>query len=146
MARREGLTSVLPESKPKRLTPTRTTTMLIVRDAQARVLLERRPPTGVWARLWSLPEIDDTTDAIDHLHARYAVSADTPESLTPFVHTFSHFHLHITPVLLIGAPIARRVGDDVDRRWIAQAQLHTLGLPAPVRTLLDTLLTGNAHA
>jgi A/G-specific adenine glycosylase len=145
-ARREGLTAKLPESKPKRVTPTRATTMLIVRDAHDRVLLERRPPTGVWARLWSLPEIDATTDAIGHLHERYAVRAGSPVCLDDFVHTFSHFHLRIKPVLLSGSVIADHVGDEIDRRWIAKAQLDTLGLPAPVRTLLDTLIPGNPDA
>ncbi|MEO7432514.1 MAG: NUDIX domain-containing protein, partial [Dokdonella sp.] len=145
-ARREGITALIPESKPKRVTPTRSTTMLIVRDSENRVLLERRPPTGVWARLWSLPEIDDTADAIHHLDMRYAVRAGEPEALDPFVHTFSHYHLHITPLLLAGVANVDRINDDPDRRWIAKAQLDTLGVPAPVRTLLESLIPGTPNA
>jgi A/G-specific adenine glycosylase len=139
VALRDGLTGVLPQSKPKRSMPTRSTTMLIVRDAQDRVLLERRPPTGVWARLWSLPEIDDASIATHALRERYAVSAKDPTPLDSFVHTFSHYHLHITPLLLSGVPNRDRVTDDADRAWTSREQLGSLGLPAPVRKLLETL-------
>lgn len=139
IARRDGLTAVLPEPKPQRERPTRATTMLIVRDTGGRVLLERRPPTGVWARLWSLPEIDNAADAADRLHARYGVRVDSARLLAPFVHTFSHYHLAITPALFVGARIAPRVTDSAERAWYAGAELAALGLPAPVRRLLATL-------
>jgi A/G-specific adenine glycosylase len=139
VALRDGVTGTLPLAKPKRARPTRATTMLIVRDAQGRVLLERRPPTGVWARLWSLPEVADAAGAIHHLQERYAVCADVKTTLDGFVHTFSHYHLHITPVLLAGVANHDRIADDPDLGWHSRAQLDTLGLPAPVRKLLQPL-------
>lgn len=143
VALRDGLTAELPARKPTRDKPTRTTTMLIARDAQARVLLERRPPVGIWAGLWSLPEIettgDDANDAPQRLFERYAVRGDAATALTPFVHSFSHYHLRITPLLLEGAAPLARVADAGDRAWYAPAELAALGLPAPVRKLLDVL-------
>ncbi|MEO6687486.1 MAG: A/G-specific adenine glycosylase [Dokdonella sp.] len=139
VALRDGLTGVLPHSKPKRPMPTRSTTTLIVRDAQGRVLLERRPPTGVWARLWSLPEIDDAANALRELRERYSVDAQDPTPLDSFVHTFSHYHLRITPLLLAGMPNLDRIGDDGDRAWTSREQRGSLGLPAPVRKLLESL-------
>ncbi len=67
VALRDRLTAELPTPKPSREIPTRTTTMLIVRDADGRVLLERRPPVGIWATLWSVPEIADAKIAIEAL-------------------------------------------------------------------------------
>ena len=55
--------------------------MLIVRDEHSRVLLERRPPTGIWARLWSLPETPDAESARDVLRDRYAVRAESSSAL-----------------------------------------------------------------
>lgn len=138
VARREGMTAELPTPKPSRALPTRETCMLIVRDERGRVLLERRPAVGVWAQLWSLPEIEAVQSAQTILHERYAVDSGTPLALRRFVHTFSHYYLAITPLLLAGAP-ALRVADDGDRGWFAREELSTLGLPAPVRKLLDTL-------
>lgn len=139
VALRDGLTDVLPQPKPRRALPTRTTAMLIVRDANGRVLLERRPPTGVWARLWSLPETEDADAAQAHLLRRHDVHADPARALDGFVHTFSHYHLQITPLLLDGAGPAKAVADRDDSGWFTTAELGSLGLPAPVRKLLATL-------
>ncbi|MET0230586.1 MAG: A/G-specific adenine glycosylase [Rhodanobacteraceae bacterium] len=138
VARRDGLTAKLPTPKPSREIPTRTTTMLIVRDTAGRVLLERRPPAGVWATLWSVPETADATSAIDMLRERYAVRAETPHALAAFRHTFSHYHLDVTPLLIAGVEIPR-VGDVSDRAWVTRDELAALGLPAPVRRLLQTV-------
>ena len=143
VALREGLTGELPAPKPKRAMPTRATTMLIVRDAQGRILLERRPPSGIWARLWSVPEIDDASAARSRLLDRYAVHAAHGATLERFVHTFSHYHLDVTPVLFSGVADGNRVADTDDQRWYSTTELDTLGLPAPVRKLLANLPGGN---
>ena len=85
--------------------------MLIVRDPDGRFLLERRPSTGVWARLWSLPEAEDADAAQAHLLRRHDVRADPTRALECFVHTFSHYHLQITPLLLAGTGPAKAVAD-----------------------------------
>jgi A/G-specific adenine glycosylase len=137
VALREGSTMQLPEAKPARLRPTRETTMLIVRDDSGRVLLERRPPVGVWARLWSLPETADAASAPFVLKERYGVHALEPLALGAFVHSFSHYHLRVAP-LLIAAARENRIGDDGERGWFSREDLAALGLPAPVRKLLQT--------
>lgn len=139
VALRDGLSAELPARKPARAKPTLATTMLIVRDGEARVLLERRPPAGVWAGLWSFPEMDETMDASQRLLERYAVRAPQAVPLARFVHTFSHYHLQITPLLLEAATPLARVADATDRAWYAPAELAALGLPAPVRKLLEFL-------
>jgi A/G-specific adenine glycosylase len=67
------------------------------------------------------------------------VQAAAKTTLRGFVHTFSHYHLQITPLLVQGTPAPDRVGDDPDRRWYSHEELAALGLPAPVRKLLQTL-------
>jgi A/G-specific adenine glycosylase len=139
IALRDGLTGLLPEPKPKRTLPTRATTMLIVRDTDGRVLLVRRPATGVWARLWSLPEVGDAAEPEAQLQVHHGVRAKASGTLESFMHTFSHYHLHITPRLFLGSIDAARVADDPDHGWYAHDELHALGLPAPVRKLLESL-------
>ena len=136
----EQLTAELPGRKPSRVVPTRHTIMLVLRDAQGRLLVERRPPTGVWAGLWSLPEADDREHALRDV-GRYGASARDSadfEPLPPFVHGFSHFRLRVTPLTLRIAA-GDRVADDRDRRWLHPEQAAQLGLPAPVRTLIASL-------
>lgn len=139
IALRDGLTNLLPEAKPKRGIPTRATTMLIVRDSTGRVLLERRPPTGVWARLWSLPEVADAAISTTRLCERYGVRATSQTALPAFVHTFSHYHLRITPQVFAGSLDATRIADDPDHCWYSRVELSTIGLPAPVRKLLESM-------
>ena len=138
VALREGLTATLPQAKPSRALPTRATTMLVVRDGRGRVLLERRPPTGVWARLWSFPETDDGAGAAARLRERHALRVGMCTALPAFRHTFSHYHLDVTPLLFATANI-EGIGDDPDLAWVAPAELGALGLPAPVRRLLESL-------
>ncbi len=138
VALREGLTAELPTPKPSRDLPTRDTTMLIVRDSDGRVLLERRPPAGIWAALWSLPETADAVSARDVLRERYGVRAESSAALAAFVHSFSHYHLRVTPLAVTATRIPR-VADDTGRAWYSRDEWPALGLPAPVRRLLHTV-------
>jgi A/G-specific adenine glycosylase len=134
-----GLTAKLPERKPSRKVPTRSTIMLVLRDTQGRLLIERRPLTGVWAGLWSLPEVADRTSA-QRDAVRYGEINGTSAfaDLPPFVHGFSHYRLEVTPIVLHVAA-DRRIADDPDRRWVHPEQAAALGLPAPVRKLIASL-------
>ena len=135
----EGLTAVLPQSKPAKKNPTRELTMLIVRDLHGRILLERRPPTGVWARLWSLPEGEDIAQASRAMGDRPSIGSDRLTVLPEFAHAFSHYKLRITPMLLQIDNVENRIADDPDRDWFAPHELEEVGLPAPVRKLLASL-------
>ena len=138
VARREGRTAELPTPKPSKTLPTRGTTMLVLRDDRGRVLLERRGPQGVWSGLWSLPEAPDHEAAwrLAQSHARL----DDARALTPFVHVFSHYRLAVDPLLFEGATAHPAIADNPQLRWYARDEWPNLGLPAPVRTLLDTLM------
>ena len=138
-ALRDGLSATLPQSKPVKKIPVRTTTMLIARDTEGRVLLERRPPSGVWARLWTLPEGADADQAKVGMAALNGSEPTAIRVLPELVHTFSHFRLRITPVVFDVVCNASHVADDPDHAWFTPGDLDELGLPAPVRKLLANL-------
>ena len=133
----EGLTAQLPESKPTRALPTRETMMVIVRDTSGRLLLQRRPSSGVWAELWSLPEAADLESAryIATIAARRG-SDITFRDLPRFTHTFSHYRLDITPIAC-DVERATRIAEVSDSRWLLPEEAAQLGLPAPVRKLIE---------
>lgn len=138
-AHAQGLSALLPVARPRKASPVRSTHMLMLVDAQGRVLLERRPARGVWAELWSLPECAQDTD-VDAAAAALPARLDgAPESLPGFRHTFSHYHLDVQP-LRWRARAIERIGEassnEPQREWFAPATLQSLGLPAPVRKLL----------
>jgi A/G-specific adenine glycosylase len=134
----EGLTAQLPESKPSRALPTRETMMLIVRDVSGRLLLQRRPPAGVWAELWSLPEAADLESARSSIATVAARRGGdiTFRHLPRFTHTFSHYRLDITPIAC-DVERATRIAEVSDRRWLLPEEAAQLGLPAPVRKLIE---------
>ena len=134
VALRDGLQHELPERKPKKARPVRATTMLIVRAPSGEILLEQRPASGIWGGLWSLPEPGERgADAWceDTLGCRVR-QQQTKDVLR---HTFSHFHLDITPVL-VDVDDARSV-EDATRVWYNPDAPAALGLAAPVQTLID---------
>jgi A/G-specific adenine glycosylase len=137
-ARHEGSTAEIPERKAAAARPTRETTMLIVRDEVGRVLLEQRPPTGIWAELWSLPESADAASAAELVRERFGVRVSSSHALGDFVHSFSHYHLHVTPLLMNGIR-EPRVADDAGCGWFSREDLPALGLPSPVRRLLESV-------
>ncbi|TDR40461.1 A/G-specific DNA-adenine glycosylase [Tahibacter aquaticus] len=137
VALRDNLTTQLPQRKPAKAVPTRQTCLLILRDDSGRVLLQRRPASGVWAELWSLPEAADSTEAL-RVAQNLGAASENLRALTPFTHVFSHYRLDITPLLATTRPLPR-VADRDDLRWCGRADYVDLGLPAPVRRLLLAL-------
>jgi A/G-specific adenine glycosylase len=139
VARREGRVEQLPETKPGKSIPERRTLMLLLRDASGHVLLARRPDSGVWSGLWSLPEAADHDQARAFLAGHPALDFDAALALPPIEHTFSHYRLHIEPLSWRIAESAPAVGENAALRWQPLDQLHELGLPAPVKKLLGNL-------
>lgn len=137
IAHRDGLAASVPAPRPAHALPEKQTVFVLLRDARNRVLLQRRPPQGVWPGLWSLPEAVDP-DAARALAATLAdIGASRPGKLPAIRHTFTHFRLHAAPLEWRGVRSRRRVADAPELRWCTRAQLAELGLPAPVRKLLD---------
>lgn len=136
IALREGRVEELPTSRPGKPLPERSALMLLVENEHGEVLLQRRPPTGIWASLWSLPEAANHDQArlwfTAHLHGDY----DRAEPLAQILHVFTHYRLHMQPLHWQQLAARNSVRDNDDLRWVARDDLATLGLPAPIRKLL----------
>jgi A/G-specific adenine glycosylase len=143
-AQAAGAVAQIPARKPARATPTRAVRLLVFRDDEGRVLLERRTAKGVWQGLWSVPEASDDESA---LGLRHALGADEGCALPAFLHAFSHYRLQASPILhrvrgaRTSSPLEGGSPDRTtnDRRWVARADYDALGLPRPIRTLLESL-------
>ncbi|UYK75602.1 A/G-specific adenine glycosylase [Xanthomonas sacchari] len=140
VARRDGLVEALPTPKPGKTLPEREALALLLENAAGELLLQRRPPTGIWASLWTLPQAD-TDSELRAWYSRWmrGRAYDDAEALPPIVHTFSHYRLHLQPLRLRKVAMGDALGDNGDLRWVARADLSALGLPAPIRKLLDGL-------
>jgi len=136
-ALQEGIVEHLPARKPATSVSNVTLYMLIVRDEQGRVLLEKRPPAGIWGGLWCLPQGDRQAD----IEARLGSAALRPAALPAFEHRLSHVRMSIQP-LLADAMDPRQVQCAASLEWFEPARLPQLGLPKPVTDLLNRLHSG----
>ena len=125
----------------RKATPIRETVFVIVRDPRGRVLLERRPPAGVWGGLWSFPECEPGTDVRAWCREHLGLGVKSLRELDALRHTFSHFRLDIQPALVSidGRSAAKAVRDDPDRQWYDSEDAERVGLAAPVTRLLGEL-------
>jgi A/G-specific adenine glycosylase len=131
-ARQQGAPENYPVKTRKLRRSAQSLWMLLAHDADGRVWLEKRPPRGIWAGLYSLPVFDSREALLQILCARDRAGArDEPA----FVHVLTHKDLHLHPVAVESRgvrPLAQTGG------WFAGAEWHGLGLPAPVRKLLGS--------
>lgn len=135
-AKHEARQRELPSPKPRKALPERHTVLLMLQH-ENRVLLERRPPSGIWGGLWSLPEAPDTLSAAESCRQRYGLDVEFDSALADFVHVFTHFRLMITP--LPGRVLGGFELRDAQAGWYTPYEALDLGLPAPVRRLLETV-------
>ena len=102
------------------------------------VFLRKRPPTGIWGGLWSLPELADERPD-DWCAREIGASIETEESWDVLRHSFSHYDLDIHPLMLRLRGGAPRVADGDDAVWYLPGSTAPGGIAAPVRKLLDLL-------
>lgn len=132
-----------PGRKAKKPKPLRKTTMLLASNG-SEVFLQRRPETGIWGGLWSLPELGDRAVqewCREHLGAP-PTQCDEWQTLR---HSFSHYDLDIQPLLLRIAAAPQTVADSADVAWHAIDNEPPGGVAAPVKKLLDQLKNVSNH-
>nr|WP_181298142.1 A/G-specific adenine glycosylase [Pseudomonas sp. Q2-TVG4-2] len=129
-----GRETDFPVPKPRKALPQKRTLMPLLANHEGAILLYRRPPTGLWGGLWSLPELDDLA-ALDPLAERHALQLQQRRELPCLTHTFSHFQLAIEPWLITVKSEANAVAEP-DWLWYNLATPPRLGLAAPVKMLL----------
>ncbi|MEO5694429.1 MAG: A/G-specific adenine glycosylase [Usitatibacter sp.] len=133
IARLEDRIDELP-GKRARAAPRRKRIAMLVIVLKGEVLLEKRPASGIWGSLWSLPEIDEATDPQVALGG-WGFTAATIVALEPFEHAFTHYTLDVFPWRIeVGkaAPLAAQRA----AIWLPLAEITGAALPSPVRRLL----------
>jgi A/G-specific adenine glycosylase len=136
LARITGTVSVLPTPKPAKTLPVKQLVFLLLRNNLNQIFLEKRPPTGIWGGLWSLPEFESIEAAHNWCLTKKG-SIDDSKTLATRRHTFSHYHLDYTPVLIQTDNLINFVMEADQTVWYNAEQFSTLGLPAPIKQLLQ---------
>jgi A/G-specific adenine glycosylase len=130
----------LPTPRPRKPLPRREVSVLLIGRGEE-ILLERRPPTGIWAGLWSLPEVERGADVAAFCRERFGADVEAGAAMTPIEHTFTHFRLRLTPLpCTVGRWPARM--EDSGRSaclWLPLPDATGAALPAPIKKLLRSL-------
>jgi A/G-specific adenine glycosylase len=124
VARKTGRIAELPAPRARKALPQKETRWYVFVDA-GRVLLERRPSSGIWGGLWCFPE-------------RRPAKCRVERRLPVIEHGFTHFRLRIRPLLCTG--VTQGSGF-----WMDLPDAQRAAIPAPVKKLLHAL-TANRHA
>ncbi len=138
-ARAAGRQAEYPSPRPKKAIPVRSVCMLLLCNEAAEVLLEKRPPAGIWGGLWSFPEMSTKDRPVDWCRDKLGISATDIERWPVIRHTFSHFHLDITPLLVRTKHASNGVKEDKGLLWFDPTGTGQRGLAAPVDALLQQL-------
>lgn len=133
----QGRVAQLPVPRPRKVIPEKYSTfLLLVKDSK--ILLEKRPGSGIWGGLWCLPQIEDGHGVLDDYMLGKDFEVSERVDLQEFTHTFTHFKLHITPVLLHVVSNSLFV-EQTDSVWMEVSEALQAAIPTPVRTMLRLL-------
>ena len=136
LAYHSDTTSNYPTPKRKKGIPTRNTQMLILANEEEKILLYKRPPSGIWGGLWSFPETDEQQDLSYWCQQQFNCEILETQILSAFRHTFSHFHLDITPIFA-RVKNGYQVMDSNDLAWYNIDLALQLGIATPIKKLLS---------
>lgn len=158
LARSEQNWRAYPCPRPKKALPVKSRYFLILHK-QGKILLEPRPPQGLWGGLYCFPQFEQKQELLDYLKE---LGIKQYQQWSSFRHSFSHFHLeiypiyaeatcHISPPNLGYAPfdeqtLERKIAENTPqfqsevgtgaKYWYDPAKPASLGLATPVKNLL----------
>lgn len=135
VAFKQGKIAEFPGKKPAKEKPVKHTYVLVLKR-EAELLLEQRPPVGIWGGLWSLPECAALDEIPAFFKSSLGLTVEAQDFLPEFRHTFSHYHLDISPVVCKITQKSTRVAEPGARKWVAISELTNYGLPAPIKLIL----------
>lgn len=158
-AHASATTERYPAKKPRQALPVRSTHFLIISDSENRVLLQQRPPVGLWGGLWCFPQCENKS-AIRETCQQIGINFKDPDPSSgktpdqsrvtergycfeePRRHTFSHYHLDYTPVFIslsqLNAELTSQIAEH-STTWIEAHAPGQLGLPRPVEQILENI-------
>lgn len=140
----QNIVKSLPTPKPRKAIPEKYTVMLIVQRGD-KVMLEKRPSPGIWGGLWSFPEVEKSEHLTLIANADLAIAlgqytqskASDIKKLAMFSHTFTHYKLHIQPVLITLPQNAEMFEQPRKHTWLTVFDALNAAIPTPVKKLLE---------
>ncbi len=137
IAKAEQRTAQLPTPRPKKIIPEKHATFLLLLHGSD-ILLQKRPEQGIWGGLWCPPQLDDGQGVVEDYLALHGWQVAERSELPEFSHAFTHFKLHLTPVVLRVQEKPGRM-EQAESMWLDVGEALLAGIPTPVRKMLQQL-------
>lgn len=137
LAYQQDAVALYPGKKPAKTKPIKSAYLLLVQAPEGEILLQQRPPQGIWGGLWCLPELPLSEPLEQHIALHFGQT----QGIQPWQgwrHTFSHYHFDIQPVLVKLAQRPAAVAES-NNLWYNPKNPQAVGLAAPVKALLAQL-------
>jgi A/G-specific adenine glycosylase len=144
VARAENRQDRLPAPRPRVARPQREAWLVVAMRGSHKVLIERRPPVGIWGGLWGLPEFPTRAHA-EQWCREHLTGSSAPQRLSPLRHAFSHFDYDMRPLLVSCLGKSGSLRDDDRYRWYDSRQPARVGLPKPIATLIARVSTHESN-
>lgn len=122
-----------PVSKKKKTNPIKSIHFIIFENKKGEILLEKRPPAGIWGSLWSFPECELNADLTHFCKTRFGFNMVSLESLESFTHKFSHYTLNIKPIKIKVNMDSRLLRNHNHLHWHAKNAILPGGIPGPLK-------------
>lgn len=136
---KENTQDCYPSPKPHKKIPTRKTVWLVIQNNNKDILLLQKPQQGLWGGLWVFPECTPGINEVQWCQQELGLQVEMKEQLQGFRHTFSHYHLEVSPILLECVSNQNRVMDNANKLWYKTNKPLNIGLASPVKELLAQL-------
>lgn len=126
-----------PVSKPKKALPQRSAYFLVLKNNANETLLIKRPPTGIWGGLWSLPECSEPATISAWSKQNFGCELQDVQLLPEVQHIFSHFQLTLIPIHAKIKKFLPLTMEAETQIWYKKDKQQIIGLPAPIQRILE---------
>jgi len=137
-AYQNGRVALLPTPRPRKALPEKHGTFLLLLNGSD-ILLEKRPGSGIWGGLWCPPQLEADGNITEYCMRNFGVDAAKRKALPVFTHTFTHFRLHIAPLLAHVDRQPRQI-QQPGRAWLDVEAALSVGIPSPVRKMVEQII------
>lgn len=132
LAFQKGKVHLIPAPRPQKKIPTESTHMIIIKYHDE-ILLVKRPQSGIWGGLWSLPQHENTSiTPKTWIKKHFGLEASLLKKDLKASTTFTHFKLDITYSILE----AKSQRSKIPHTWLALNHIEGAAIPSIIKKIL----------
>ncbi len=125
----------LPEPRPKKNLPVKQLYFMLLRNSRHQYFFVKKPASGIWGGLWSLPEFESEA-AINDWCLEKSLPFSVVKRKEKQRHSFSHYHLDYATLIVTSSNSPELIAEADTTAWLTSVELQQVGLPAPIKKLL----------